>query len=52
MCLYDEVIDDTKPIELFDPENTWKKKHFSNFHKSIFGAHFPGWQAGLSCAHH
>lgn len=31
MCLYDEVIDETKPIELFDPENTWKKKYFTNF---------------------
>ena len=31
LCLHDEDIDDSKPIELFDPENTWKKKHFSNF---------------------
>ena len=31
MCLYDEVIDESKPIELFDPENTWKKKYFTNF---------------------
>lgn len=31
MCLYDEELDDSKPIELFDPENTWKKKYFSNF---------------------
>ena len=31
LCLHDETIDDSKPIELFDPENTWKKKHFSNF---------------------
>ena len=31
MCLYDEEIDDSQPIELFDPENTWKKKYFSNF---------------------
>lgn len=31
LCLHDETIDDTKPIELFDPENTWKKKEFSNF---------------------
>ena len=43
MCLYDEVIDDTKPIELFDPENTWKKKHFSNFTaKSILEPIFRG----------
>lgn len=31
MCLYDEEIDESKPIELFDPENTWKKKYFTNF---------------------
>ena len=31
LCLHDEEIDDSKPIELFDPENTWKKKYFSNF---------------------
>ena len=43
MCLYDEVIDDTKPIELFDPENTWKKKYFSNFTaKSILEPIFRG----------
>ncbi len=43
MCLYNEVIDDTKPIELFDPENTWKKKHFSNFTaKSILEPIFRG----------
>ena len=43
MCLHDEVIDDTKPIELFDPENTWKKKHFSNFTaKSILEPIFRG----------
>ncbi len=31
LCLHDEEIDASKPIELFDPENTWKKKMFSNF---------------------
>ncbi len=31
MCLHEETIDESKPIELFDPENTWKKKYFSNF---------------------
>ena len=31
MCLHDETIDESEPIELFDPENTWKKKYFSNF---------------------
>ena len=31
LCVYDEVIDDTKPLEIFDPENTWKTKTLSNF---------------------
>lgn len=31
LCLYDETIDESQPITLFDPDNTWKKKHFTNF---------------------
>jgi len=31
ICLYDEVIDDTKPLEIFDPENTWKRKVMTDF---------------------
>ncbi|MBQ8716538.1 MAG: nicotinate phosphoribosyltransferase [Clostridia bacterium] len=31
LCVYDEVIDDTKPLEIFDPENTWKTKTLENF---------------------
>lgn len=31
ICLFDETIDDTKPIEIFDPEYTWKRKKLSNF---------------------
>ncbi|UAL07085.1 MAG: nicotinate phosphoribosyltransferase [Candidatus Methanogranum gryphiswaldense] len=26
ICVYDETIDDSKPLEIFDPEATWKKK--------------------------
>ena len=26
MCVHDEVIDETKPLEIFDPVETWKKK--------------------------
>ncbi len=29
---HDEIIDDSKEIELFDPIDTWKKKKISNFH--------------------
>ncbi len=31
ICVYDEVVDDTKPIELFDPEYTWKRKVLENY---------------------
>ena len=31
LCVYDEVIDDTKPLEIFDPVETWKKKTLDSF---------------------
>ncbi|MBQ9416016.1 MAG: nicotinate phosphoribosyltransferase [Clostridia bacterium] len=31
ICLWDEEVDDTKPIEIFDPVNTWKRKTLENF---------------------
>ncbi len=31
LCVYDEVIDDTKPLTIFDPDFTWKKKRVENF---------------------
>ena len=31
LCVYDETIDDTKPIEIFDPQHTWKRKVLENF---------------------
>ena len=31
MCVYDEEIDDSTPIELFDPAHTWKRKTLSNY---------------------
>ncbi|MBE6603118.1 MAG: nicotinate phosphoribosyltransferase [Ruminococcaceae bacterium] len=31
VCVYDETVDDTKPLEIFDPENTWKTKVLTNF---------------------
>ena len=31
ICVYDEIVDDTKPLEIFDPENTWKTKLMENF---------------------
>ncbi len=31
LCVYDETIDDTKPIEIFDPVHTWKRKLMENY---------------------
>ena len=31
ICVYDEVIDDTQPLEIFDPHHTWKRKVLENF---------------------
>ena len=31
ICVYDETVDDTKPLVLFDPDYKWKKKKVTNF---------------------
>lgn len=31
ICVHDETVDDSKPLEIFDPENTWKTKTLENF---------------------
>ena len=31
ITLYDEEVDETKPLELFDPEATWKRKTYTDF---------------------
>lgn len=31
ICVWDETVDDTKPLEIFDPENTWKTKVLESF---------------------
>ncbi len=31
ICVHDETIDDTKPLELFDPNYTWKRKTITDF---------------------
>jgi len=31
ICLHDEIIDDSKPYELFDPDYTWKRKTLENY---------------------
>ena len=31
LCLWNETVDDTKPLEIFDPDHTWKRKTLENF---------------------
>ena len=31
ITVYDEVVDDTQPLEICDPDATWKKKVMTNF---------------------
>jgi len=31
ICVWDETVDDSKPLEIFDPEHTWKRKLLENF---------------------
>ena len=31
VCVFDEVVDDTKPLEIFDPYDTWKTKVLTDF---------------------
>lgn len=31
LCVYDETVDDTKPIELFDPDYIWKRGIYTDF---------------------
>ncbi len=31
LCVWDETVDDTKPLEIFDPDHTWKRKVLESF---------------------
>lgn len=31
ICLHDEVVDDSRDLEIFDPQATWKRKNIYNF---------------------
>ena len=31
LCVWDETVDDTQPLEIFDPDFTWKRKTLENF---------------------
>ncbi len=53
ICLHDEAVDESQPLELFDPEATWKRSRVTNFTaKELLGAHLPGGQAGVRLPPH
>lgn len=31
LCVHDEILDETQPLEIFDPVETWKTKVFTNY---------------------
>jgi nicotinate phosphoribosyltransferase len=31
LCVWDETVDDSRPLEIFDPDHTWKRKTVENF---------------------
>ncbi|MCD8088199.1 MAG: nicotinate phosphoribosyltransferase [Oscillospiraceae bacterium] len=31
LCVYDETVDDTKPLTIFNPDATWKEKELTDF---------------------
>ena len=31
LCVWDETVDDSRPLEIFDPDFTWKRKILENF---------------------
>ena len=31
VCVHDETIDETKPLEIFDPNATWKRRTLTNY---------------------
>ena len=32
LCIHDEVLNETEPIEIFHPQHTWKRKTLTNYH--------------------
>ncbi len=47
ITLADEVVDDTKPITIFDPKDVWKRKTFTNFHAEKL--HVQVFKNGVQC---
>ena len=52
ITLHDEVVDDSRPLELFDPECHLEAEDLHRFRgQGAAPAHLPGWRAGLPLPH-
>ena len=52
LCVHDEVIDETKPLTLFDPVETWKKKTVTGFKaRELLVPVFKGGECVYKCPH-
>ena len=48
ITVYDETVDESQPLEIFDPQATWKRKTFTNFTAKVTaGTGVPGRKAGV-----
>lgn len=48
ICVYDETIDESKPLEIFDPDFTWKRKTLTNFTaKELLVPIFKSWPSAF-----
>ncbi len=51
IAVWDEVVDESRPLELFDPEATWKRKTFTNYTaRPAAGAGVPRRRAGVQAS--
>ena len=50
LCVYDEEIDESAPLEIFDPTETWKKKTFTDYTlRSLLVPIFKGGECVYEC---
>ncbi len=52
LCVYDEKIDESQPLTLFDPVETWKKKVVTNYYaREMLVPVFKGGKCVYKCPH-
>ncbi|MBR3806301.1 MAG: nicotinate phosphoribosyltransferase [Clostridia bacterium] len=52
LCVYDEVVDESQPLTLFDPVETWKKKVVTNYYaRELLVPVFKNGECVYKCPH-